>query len=88
MAFQLTGPQVIEHLKKIFAVRDEVPGMTLGEWIELCTEDQKEKDRLYAAFIVADKVQKSGRDLLRVSKVIAWRDDKGKPSDLQIEFRR
>lgn len=86
MAFQMTGPQLRETLKKVLLLRDIDRGLTLEQWIAAQVEDEKEREQLVAAFIVADKYVKTGRRLEDIAKVIAWRGPDGKAKDLQIEF--
>ena len=88
MAFQMTGPDLIRHLNRIAAVKEQLPDATGAQCIELATEDTKERECLRAALIAGVKCQQGKRDVFRVSKVIVWRNAEGNPDEIQIEFSR
>ena len=88
MAFQMTVPQLVEAIRWITAAGTIEPGTTLGDWLDRHITDPLKRQRINTAFIVVDKCRKAERDINQISKVIVWRDAEGKPSDIQIEFKR
>lgn len=89
MAFQLTYAQLVEKWAVIVRHGGRAKEYeNVGKWIDSVTEDQAERDKLMAAYAVLHNSTKLKRAITDVAKVIVWRDKDGKPSDLQVEFRR
>ena len=88
MALQLTQLELLKRVGLVLNSRTDstLKELTLAEWIELQTEDPKERQRLRAVWVSIDKCSKAGRDVFSISKVIAWRNEKGEPDEIQIEF--
>lgn len=85
MAFQLSQPQFREFLRQIAVVSDH-PGLTPSQIVDAMTPNEKERKKLMAVWMIADRCHKEGRDIMRVKKVVAWRTPKESNFDLEIEF--
>lgn len=85
MAFQLSEFEYREALKLFIAlankkvsVKDHLAAMT----------DEKQRDRLSAALLIAVKCNNEGTDPLRVRKIVCWRNDQGKPGMVEAQISK
>jgi len=89
MAFQLTYAQLVQKWAVLACHGERAKDFeTVGKWIDSITEDQKERDVLSAAYAAVHNCKEQKREITDVAKVICWRNSDGKPTDLQIEFKR
>jgi hypothetical protein len=85
MAFQISEFEYRETLKTLIAARDQVQSIT--DWVDQIPEEKK---RLKTQLIlkVAVDFHRKERDPLLVTKIICWRDEKGRPGPVDIQLRR
>lgn len=86
MAFQFSGAQLAAMIDKVGHLVGDVPRQKLEEAIVEKFPDEKERRIARASVIVLVKCYDTSRNYAHVRKVIVWRDEKGEPSDIQIEF--
>ena len=88
MAFQITELEIHALLRRIaetYPVRDKEK--TIGDWIDSIDSDPKVREKLQAVLVISMKCQKEKRDPLQIRKLICWRDQTGKPSQLEAEWK-
>ncbi len=86
MDFQFTGAKFREMIDTITDRVGMVPKHALEAALVEKFPDEKERKIARATIIALVKCYDTRRDYEGVKKVIVWRDEKGKPADIQIEF--
>lgn len=87
MAFQLNTREFFERVVKLLRGRSkETEGLGLNAWIEKLTPDENERQKLRAVFTVMYQCDQKKRDVFTVTKLIAWRNDKGEPTQIETLF--
>lgn len=89
MAFQFTNLQLSEGLEKLDSLpRSENPQEPYGKKLERHFPDEKERERMLAVVQIAALCQAKGLSLDDVKKVICWRNEEGKPHQMEIQLNR
>ncbi len=86
MAFQFSGAKLCEMVEEVTNRVGRVPKDQLEAALVEKFPDEKERRIARASIIVLVKCYDTRRDYETVKKVIVWRDQTGKPADIQIEF--
>jgi len=87
MAFQLNEAEFQALLLRIAETYPMKGGKTIGEWIDSIDQDPKVTEKLQAVLTISVRCEKDGRDPLNIRKLICWRDENGKPSKLEAEWK-
>lgn len=86
MAFHFSGAQLAAMIDKVGHLVGGVPSKQLEEALVEKFPDEKERQIARASIIVLVKCYDTQQDYNHVRKVIVWRDEKGYPGQIQIEF--
>lgn len=85
MAFQLTEFEYREALKLFVSLREarvDIKGYLSA------VADEKKRNRLSAALLIAVKCHTDGTDPLRVRKVVCWRNERGQPGVVEAHLSK
>ena len=85
MAFQMSEYDYREALKLFVTLREAQ--VEVSDYIAAVT-DEKKRQRLQAALLIAVKCDKEGTDPLRVRKIVCWRNAEGKPGAIEVEIAK
>jgi hypothetical protein len=90
MAFQLSGPQLIEWAQKAIDVAcgKEEKYKTFGEMLDAEVQDPKDRAKMFTALAVLSDLAKESLTAHDVIQVIRWRDENGQPGSAEIAFNK
>jgi len=84
MAFQMTAFEIAEHLNLLVTISGK--GVKVQDYIQ-AVPDERKRTRISAVLQAAVDCHKRGVDPLKLTKIVCWRDEAGKPSQMQLEMR-
>lgn len=87
MAFQLNEAQFQALLIRIAETYNAKSGKTVGEWIDSIDPDPKVREKLQAVLTISIRCEKEKRDPWGIRKLICWRDQDGKASQIEAEWK-
>lgn len=90
MACQLSGTQIIEWAQKLIdlSAGKEEKYPNLGHLLDEIASDPKDRLRMETSIGVLSQLAKDGLSGYDVLKVIRWRDDKGEPGRVEVQFSK
>jgi hypothetical protein len=93
MACQLSGPQLLEWGRKILDLSRGKFGKdgryaNYGDLMEAEVPDPKERVKLETAMVVLSEVFGEGLTADDVRNAIRWRDGKGDPGSIEIQYNK
>ncbi len=88
MDFQMSGHVLAAMIDLVELKVGKVPKDRLEEALVEQFPDEKQRKRARVSIIVLVKCYDAERDYADIKNVIVWRDETGKPNDIQIEFNR
>lgn len=86
MDFQFSGFEFREMMVAVEPIISKVQKHELETALIREFPVESERKRAFATVIALIKCYSEKLDIMRVKKVIVWRDRDGKPHDIQIEF--
>lgn len=85
MAFQLTEYEYVQTLGKLVKWFGDVrrPDVKIGDVIDGMEPDERKRERIQAVLVIAVRCYKEGIDPTAVRKLVCWRNEAGRPSEIE-----